>query len=149
MIQSFSPPKVVQQQSATALLLYQDQTVSFRPQRLRIPKKTVNHPFSILRLTYCAARWQSTSWLCYCLIKIRTRSPGNHHTIGITAHVECTEHTRVCKTSCLPGVQLPGVPILRKEILPNTIFSVKLSVEMQRVLLYYRKIIFYWRKLLL
>lgn len=30
------------------------------------------------------------------------------------------EHTRVCKTNCLPGVQLPGVPILRKEMLPNT-----------------------------
>lgn len=72
MIQSFSPPKVVRQQGVTALLLYQDQTVSFRMQRLRIPKKTVNHPFSILRLTYCAGRWQSTSWLCYCLIKIGT-----------------------------------------------------------------------------
>ena len=55
------------------------------------------------------------------------------------------EHTRVCKTSCLPRVQLPGVPILQKEILPNTIFLTKLSVEMQRVLLYYGKRIFYWR----
>lgn len=112
--------KVVWQQGVTDLLLYQAQTVAFRPQRLRISKKTIRSLFLILRLTYCAGRWQSTSWLCYCLIKIRTRSLGNHHTIGITAHVDCMEHTRVCKTSCLPGVQLPGVPTLRKEILPNT-----------------------------
>ena len=107
--------KVVRQQGVTALLLYQAQTVSFRMQRLQIPKKTVKPLFLILRLTYCAVRWQSTSWLCYCLIKIRTGSPGNHHAIGITAHVDCMEYTRVCKTSYLPGVQLPGVPILHKE----------------------------------
>ena len=41
-------------------------------QRLRDPKKTVRPLFLILRLTHCAGRWQSTSWLCYCLIKIRT-----------------------------------------------------------------------------
>lgn len=65
--------------------------------------------------------------------KIRTGSPGNHHTIGITAHVDCTEHTRVCKTSYLPGVQLPGVPILRKEMLPNTFL--KHPVEIWGVLI--------------
>ena len=103
MIQSFSPPKVVRQHGVTALLLYQAQTVAFMPQRLWIPKKTVGSLFLILRLTYCAGRWQSTSWSCYCLTKSRTRSPGNHHTIGITAHVDCEEHTRVCKkpAACL------------------------------------------------
>ena len=64
--------KVVRQQGVTALLLYQAQTVAFRPQRLWIPKKTVGSLFLILRLTYCAGRWQSTSWLCYCLTKSRT-----------------------------------------------------------------------------
>ena len=33
------------------------------------------------------------------------------------------EHTRVCKTNRLPGVQLPGVPILRKEIPQYNILS--------------------------
>lgn len=95
--------KVVWQQGVTALLLYQAQTVAFRLQRLRIPKKTVRSLFLILRLTYCAGRWQSTSWLCYCLIKSRTRSPGNHHTIGITAHVDCTEYSSLDESVCFHG----------------------------------------------
>ncbi len=54
-------------------------------------------------LTYCAGRWQSTSWLCYCLTKSRTRSPGNHHTIGITAHVDCMEHSSLDESMCFHG----------------------------------------------
>ena len=41
--------KVVWQQGVTALLLYQAQTVAFRPQKLRIPKKTVRSLFLILK----------------------------------------------------------------------------------------------------
>ena len=89
MIQSFSPPKVVRQQGVTALLLYQDQTVSFRMQRLRIPKKTVNHPF--LNFTVNVLRRQMAVYFMVMLLPYqnRDRSPGNHHTIGITAHVGC------------------------------------------------------------
>lgn len=31
--------------------------------------------------------------------------------LGLGSGSATAEHTRVCKTSCLPGVQLPGVPI--------------------------------------
>ena len=73
-----------------------------RPQRLRTPKRP-SAPSQIFLLTYCAGRWQSTSWLCYCLTKSRTRSPGNHHTIGITAHVDCMEHSSLDESMCFHG----------------------------------------------
>ena len=95
--------KVVRQQGATALFLYQAQAVAFRMQRLRIPKKTVRSLFSSLRFTYCAARWQSTSWSCYCLNKSRAKSPGNHHAIGITAHVDCMEYSSLDESVCFHG----------------------------------------------
>ena len=121
--------KIVWQQGVTALLLYQAQMVAFRPQRLRIPKKTVGSLFLILRLTYCAVRWQSTSWLCYCLIKSRTKSPGNHHTIGITAHVDREEHTRVRKKpAACPGCNSLVFRFSERRCSPIQIFLMKLSV---------------------
>lgn len=95
--------KIARQQGVTALLPYQAQTVAFRPQRLWVPKNAVRPLFSILWLTYCAGRWQSTSWLCYCLTKIRTGSPGNHRAIGITAHVDCMEYSSLDESVCFHG----------------------------------------------
>lgn len=84
----FNPPLYGRQQGVKALLSVRAQAVAFRVQRLRTPKKTAN-PYFQEWITYSAGTWQSTSWLRYCLIKIRSRSSGNHHAIGITAHMDC------------------------------------------------------------
>ena len=127
--------KVARQQGVTALLLYQAQTVSFRMQRLQIPKKTVKPLFLILRLTHCAGRWQSTSWvmlLPYQKQDKKSWKPSHNRHYGACGLYGTYQSMQ--ETSCLPGVQLPGVPILRKEILPNTFLEH--PVEMQGVLLY-------------
>ena len=89
----YNPPEnclvFERQQGVKALLPVRAQAVAFRVKRLRTPKKTANPSFQEW-ITYSAGTWQSTSWLCYCLIKIRNRSPGNHHAIGITAHMDCS-----------------------------------------------------------
>ena len=126
MIQSFSPPKVVRQQGVTALLLYQDQTVSFRPQKLRIPKKTVRSLFLILRLTYCAARWQSTSWLCYCLPKsgqevLETITQSAQRRMWVVKVRNSLYLEADKELAALFQVQLLVFRFSYKEILPNTL----------------------------
>ena len=81
--------KVAWQQGVTALLLYQAQTVAFRPQKLRIPKKTVRSLFLILKDV--ELRRQMAVYFMVMLLPYQKqdRSPGNHRAIGITAHVDC------------------------------------------------------------
>ena len=124
--------KVVLQQGVTALLLYQDQAVSFRPQRLRIPKKTVNHPFSILRLTYCAVSWQSTSWLCYCLTNIRTEALETITQSALRRMWIVRNIPEYARPAACPGCNSLVFRFSYKEILPNT-FNKKMPGYLQGI----------------
>lgn len=95
--------KVVRQQGVTALLLYQAQTVAFRPQRLRISKKTVRSLF--FNFTVNVLRRQMAVYFMVMLLPYQNqdRSPGNHHTIGITAHVDCMEYSSLDESVCFHG----------------------------------------------
>ena len=150
-IQSFSPPENERQQGVKALLLVRAQAVPSGCRNCR----TLKRPSTLFLKTNNAQRRNLVVYVMvsYCLIKIRSRSPGNHHAIGITAHMDC-----IVRDSLYPEADKELAALFQVQPLvfrfsyvetypPIQIFSAKLSVEIQGVLLYHGKRIFYWEDL--
>lgn len=122
-------------------MLYRAKAVARRPQRLRVPKRPTA-PSQIFKPTYCAGRWQSTSWLCYCLIKSRTEVPETITQSALRRMWIVRNIPEYARPAACLGCNSLVFRFSERRYSPIQIFSAKLSVEIQRVLLYYVKRIF-------
>lgn len=143
--------KVVRQQGVTALLLYQAQTVAFRPQRLRISKKTVrslffNFTVNVLRrqmAVYFVGYVTALPKAGQKVLETTTQSALRRMWIvNVRNSLYCRSGQR---TSCFVPGSTPGILILPMRRY-SPIHFLKHPVEIRGVLLYDKKRRFFMKR---